>query len=800
MTIRFDDKAKCLTLSVRDVVDVAHPVGGPGSIWMRLGSLTAGQVAHRMRQTAQSGEAGYRSERPVAGGFKVRGYDVRLRGRIDGVRREGERVVVEEIKSVFAASGQLASLGPERVRPFARQLQIYALLVAMETGADVTGELALVSLVDHRTVVVPVACDLGETREFLGRVLDQLVAKRLEEIERLEARRAVREIPFPYDRLRPQQAELVERLRKSLAAGRRALVSAPAGVGKTAAVFVAVLEWAYARDKRAFFLTSKTTQQLMAAETLKAMAERGLPLKAVVLAAHEKMCLADPSQCSEDACPYARDFFRRAVESDAVGRLLGDGVVEPRPAREYGEELRLCPFVLSMQAAGEADVVVCDYNYAFHPTVQLEKFFGEGKAEEAVVVVDEAHNLYGRAMEYFSPELASGEVREVAAILGALDGGAPRNAQKALLELSEWLTSVAESRGYDGVFMETSFDGPELGARKEKLDWAMFQYFGWRGRTQEGSLAEAPAYSLYYTISEFVTVAASSGVESSHIIKPDPAGPVFKVFCKDPSARLARTLNRVAGAVAMSATLEPLEFFRQVLGFDEEQCDRVRVGSPFPPENRMVVLAPWVDTRFRRRAHSYPDVAELVRRLSVAHRGNIMVFVPSYRYGEELAEHLDDSLELIFERPGSGDRARGDILDRLARKDGPPVAVVAVAGGSLAEGVDYPGRMCECVVVVGPALPRVSHERDLIRDYYDEMGLDGFAYAYTYPGMIRVVQSAGRLIRDSRDRGVLVLADRRFAESRYRRLMPPDWIASLVEPGQEDFPRLVRRFWEEPSG
>jgi len=796
MAIKFDDKARRVSLSVRDLVNLAHPVGTRGSLWMRLGALTAGQWAHREHQARQAElEIGYRSETAVSGEIVVRGYTVNLKGRVDGLRRQGETLVVEEIKSFFAPSSRLASVSAEELEPFMRQLQVYAYLLGGGEAA-VRGELALVSLLDHKSTVLAVECDMSSTRRFMETVLDDLVRRRLDYLERMRLRRAVGAIPFAHETLRPQQVELIDALRRSLSEGRTAMVSAPAGVGKTAAALAAALEVAYASDKRLFFLTSKTPQQRMAADTLSAMHRRGLPLRAVVLAAREKMCLSEERVCDERLCPFAGGFFRRAAESGAVQKILEPGVARPQDVRRLGLETVLCPFELSLQAAEEADCVVCDFNYVFHPTVALERFFGEKRGSESIVIIDEAHNLYGRAMDYFSPELASGAVRSAAGQLESHGSTAAKSLAEELLSFERSLTDLAERRGFDGSFMETSFETAQLAERKEKLDWAVFGYLGERARTGAGSPVEDSAYELYHVITDFVSVASTSGEESSHVIKPAPDGPVFKVLCKDPSARLAQRMSELAGIVAMSATIEPMEFFRDVLGFSREATDFVRVGSPFKPENRLVVLASWVDTRYRRRSASYPVVAEIIHDMVRCHSGHYMVFAPSFAYAETLSEFIDGRLEIILEKPAAKDRDRAAIFERLASPGDGSLVVLAVAGGALAEGVDYPGRMCEGVVVAGPALPKVEPERELIRAYYDERGVDGFSYAYIFPGMNRVVQSAGRLIRSADDRGVLVLADRRFAEHSYRRLMPPDWETSIVSPHPDDFTQIVKEFWQ----
>ena len=291
------------------------------------------------------------------------------------------------------------------------------------------------------------------------------------------------------------------------------------------------------------------------------------------------------------------------------------------------------------------------------------------------------------------------------------------------------------------------------------------------------------------------------------------SGQSLNILCKDPSRQLAPRLDGFHSVIAMSATLAPMEFYREMLGFDSERTDEAEFSSPFPRENRKIVVVTSVLTTFRQRAAHYGKIAEVIATTAAARRGNYMALFPSYEFLRAVAERLPDGdWELKVQEPNMTELQRnasvGVVQADRAAKTGSNTSrlVLAVQGGLFAEGVDYPGELLSGVIVVSPALPQVSFERELMRRYYDQRRGKGFEFAYLYPGMNSVIQSVGRLIRTETDRGVAVLVCRRFTQTQYSTLFPPDWSETgngvVVCANRDDLAAALRAFWacEDESG
>ena len=288
---------------------------------------------------------------------------------------------------------------------------------------------------------------------------------------------------------------------------------------------------------------------------------------------------------------------------------------------------------------------------------------------------------------------------------------------------------------------------------------------------------------LYFALLRFLNVLAVSDDAFSHLVERVEGDSRIKILCKDPSRFLGRIVNRTHSTIGLSATLSPPEFYRDLLGFDPGRTAAVSVPNPFPAENRRVVIDTSVATTYRERPVYYPLIGERLAEFADSVPGNCLALFPSYAFLSSVAAHLEPSTKrVLVQRRASGDREREEILETLRTALLGDVLLMAVAGGVFAEGVDYPGEMLRAVAVVGPCLPALTVEQQLLKGYYQERFERGFEYAFVVPGMTRVVQAAGRLIRSDRDRGVIALFDRRFLQGIYRKHLPEEW---LPEAGAE---------------
>jgi len=797
VTISIDLDRHHLTASVGDLLGEvstrAIGLGGSGLSRLWIGS----ELHRRLQSDFEAAESGYRSEVPVELEVEVDDWTVQLVGRVDGVVFDGERPVrVDEIKTLHFAVDLHHLYIEERLDRFRRQAALYAFMLTMDDPPPAV-RLILVDIVTTEEQEEDVPWSPDEVRAWLRQQLHRLVAREQRRLHRLaELRTAADLIPFPHDEMRLGQEPIGEEVMDALEDNRHLLIRAPTGCGKTAAVLHPALRAALSQGHRLFFLTAKTLQQKIAVDTARAMQD-GL-FRSLQLRAKGKMCANTEMICHEEFCPYAKEYGVKLVRTQLIETLLEDrDHQDPDELFDAARNHEVCPFEVSLDLLPHIDLVVCDYNYVFDPVIGLGAVLNEGALRNAVLVIDEAHNLVDRSREYYSPTITSAQIDRAIEYLATRSNAVFENLASLVRELSEYVASAVdaafdEQRGEEAL---ASFDPDTISDLRIAFDGAMLSYFLYK-REQELWIADDPILDLFFTLTHFHRVLSLGGSEFVHLARRDADGTVgLRIFCLDAARFVGEIIEESAGVIAMSATLEPFDFYRDLLGFDPHRSSSLYVPSPFPAENRLVLAIDDVDTTWRRRRSHYDRIASWISRLSHA-RGNVLALFPSYVFLNAIHDRLHmPHHRILVQHSGSSDAEQRQILDSLQSDESH--LLLAVLGGIFAEGVDYPGRMLSQVVVVSPGLPQFNMERELLKAYYQETYEHGFGYAYLIPGMTRVVQAAGRLIRSDTDRGVITFVGKRFLDSRYARLLPEEWVdedpSSLLHPDPEE---AVRDFFD----
>ena len=784
MTLRFDAEQSRLELAVADLLEpqLLRSIGfanrgGFERLWL-------GQAIHgRYQERALADDPTYRREVALRHVFPHRGWEVSLHGRADGVRKEADgALVIEEIKSV-RREGQL-SAATRAI--YERQARLYAWMLGQVEGRPVAAELVLIAIGSDAVERERLDADFAGLEIDIRRRLNALFAEhRRERRAASDRQRAGEKLAFPHAELRPGQEQIVQAVEQALAEREHLLLEAPTGLGKTAAAIYPALRYALAHDKRLFVLTAKNLQQEMTLKVLKQI-DAGPTLHALRLRAKARMCANGEVICHEDYCPFARDYHAKLASSALVPRLLDEqSILEPDLVFSAAAASELCPFEVSLDLARRSQVVVADYNYAFDPYVALSDFAADADLSDVVLVIDEIHNLVDRGRSYLSPELSALAARRAAE--SAAHGGAPvhREIERLGLALAATIEETAEfalapadparATGADGA-AECQLPEDRLWRLRPDFDAAFVDYLEYRKETKSFQ-AEDDFVALYFQLLRFLNGLALEGLPAARLAERRGGDCLLRIFCKDPSAFLGRVLSRVHSAIGLSATLSPPEFFRDLLGFESSRTSMISVPSPFPAENRRVVIDRTVTTLWRERAANRQPIADRLAALADAVPGNCLALFPSFQFLAEVAAHLKPRAKrVLVQQRADTEREREAILETLRASLLGDVLLLAVAGGVFAEGVDYPGDMLRAVAVVGPCLPVPTIETRLLQVYYDERFERGFEYAFVVPGMTRVVQAAGRLIRSSEDRGVIALLDRRFLDSPYRDRLPADWL------------------------
>jgi DNA excision repair protein ERCC-2 len=865
--IRFDERNRRLTLSVRDLADENdYRFSGPTPLSLRQ-RAALGRLEHEVHQgSREETVSSYRRERSITYETRLDGWTAVVTGRIDGIYTDAKgRTVIEEVKTVVGSPSDIEAVDGETFPAYTRQLQLYRyLLEAGSAGLEFEGDapdialhLCLIALPSRHQRTLELSYQSQDCQGLVERRLRELIAAWALEQEATARRKAAAEtVKFPHAELRPSQEAMIEAIAAGLTNRQPVLVSAPPGIGKTAGALVPALRHALSIGGRVFVATSKTTQQAMFAKTLRLLREAGAPVRAVVLQAKEKSCLNDTVHCHPEACEFARDYADKLSGSGAVERLLEAPVADPAAVRAEAEAHRFCPFEASLDLTGHVDVIVGDYNYVFDPGASLKRVFQDGDPSDVILLIDEAHNLYERGMAYYSPALSCELLRELErALLGRTDpisrrargvarrllehlaaidrggaGHAPAEVEEIVPPGNMFLFADPEAEAQDrrkrssrsrlvplpaasppppaAVDAETLAPEREVvvdqdffTAVRDELNELSVAWFAEGTRDRGRPAFEEPINQLNRAVNRFVNVLELEGDEFSTLWRRRDGGSL-RILCKDPSRQLGRRIRACGGAVAVSATLEPLDFYRDVLGFGPEAAMHA-FPSPFDRSRRKVLVLDLPSTRLRDRPRDLPIVEDAVRAVLAARTGNYLVCCPSFEFLDQLHQRLGSlpGLELRRQARFMDDAARRAELLMLAEAaagNREPIALLVVQGGIFTEGVDYPGDLCVGAVIVGPGLPRVSFERELIQAHFEQRYGKGFDYAFPYPGMNKVIQAAGRVIRTPTDRGVVALVGRRFATRRYAQLLPRDWYERRPrELVSRDPYTDLRAFWEQ---
>ena len=796
--MRFDDAAKVFEVSARELAEDEgfRRVGfDRGDGWRRLG--LGSEIHARVLAARREALPGYRAEVHLQARVPVESWTAVLTGRLDGCleRSEGQWLI-EEMKSTdLSVEGGVRPSGYafERDR---RQLLSYCYLWRRLGHAHVSGALVYVDIRSGDEVSITVPYD-GETtdRELEARLQRFLRIWYAQEARRARKRKAAARLPFPHTAPRPIQDKLMEAIDHALREGESLLAEAPTGSGKTAAALYSAMKEGLVSDRQVVFLTAKTLQQTMAVNTLMAM--NGRAFTTLQVRSKEKMCANDQVLCHEEFCRFAKGYPEKMAHSDILSRLR-DSYPHHDPDTVFEEARReeVCPFEVQLELAERADAIVADYNYVFEPGVALRHLQAEN-LHDAILLVDEAHNLPDRARQIYSPQLLEEDWKALENRLVLQPGEIFAGLAASVVDLLALLSATAEELPEGDAIAEVQPPADALFALRAQWEPRLLAYLAWK-RESRLALPDDPVLDAHFALQRFCAVLAMLGPDFTCVVEHRSAGIRLALICLDPARVLAPTFAAAHASVFLSATLSPAESLKRVLGLDSNRTSSLSLPPPFPPENRKVMILPQVRTTFAAREKNYGRIAQLIAEMSEAHAGNDLALFPSYKFLSEVAALMPKTrAHLLVQRPELPDFERRRILDTLAAPPPEGILLFAVSGGMYAEGVDYPGEVLSGVFVVSPALPQVSFERELLRRYFDEREEAGFDYAYLQPGMTRVVQAAGRLIRNETDRGVIVLICRRFVEEAYARYLPRDWydesVSELVShrPAEE-----IREFFE----
>ena len=793
-------------ISVRTLVEFILRSGDIDNRYADPMAKDAMQLGSRLHRKIQSRMGdNYHAEVPLAVCVPCGDFQICVEGRADGVI-DVDPVTIDEIKGVMRPLEHIREPVPVHLA----QAKCYAYMyLAHEDAQDncpVKVRMTYASLESEEVRYFYYDYTFGELRAWFDELTGEY--RRWAEFERNWKRirgDSIHAVDFPYAWRRGQK-ELAGQVYRSIRQGKMLFIQAPTGTGKTlSTVFPAVKAMGEGLGDKIFYLTARTIARTVALDAFELLCGEGLRIKRIIITAKEKICKCEHPDCNPDGCPYAKGHYDRI--NDAIYELITRQDCFTRSTiEEAADRYMVCPFELSLDLSGWMDAVICDYNYAFHPRSRLKRYFGEGIKGDYLFLVDEAHNLADRGREMFSAALVKEDFLEL---------------KKEIKQLSQPLERALGRVNRAMLSLKRECDGWAELEDAGNLCLALMNLYGimedilqedrerTAGRKSGEAVLKDPALrekvlDLYFKVGSFLN---TSDLLDDHYIIYDQLLEdkrfMVKLYNVNPASNLQQVMDKARSCVLFSATLLPVDYYLEALSTRKDNY-AVYAKTVFEPEKLKVMIGTDTSSRYTLRDEKlYMQLAAYIRETVQAREGNYMVFFPSYRMLEEIRQVLEegkmlpDGARLIAQHSGMREEEREEFLGEFDAGDGTLVGL-CVMGSIFGEGIDLKEDRLIGVIVIGPGLPMVCIQQEILKRYYERLGKDGFYYAYQCPGMNRVLQAAGRVIRTEDDRGIVLLLDERFMRLQYRRMFPREW-KDIEAVSLRNVQEIQKLFWEKSS-
>ena len=787
-----DENLPVIRISVRNLVEF---ILREGDIDNRTGggqdpeNMQMGSRIHRKIQRQMGSD--YQAEVPLKTEIVCDGFTLKIEGRADGLIHTKEQVMVDEIKGVLRELDRVQ----EPAGIHLAQAKCYASMVAEQEGADEIGvQMTYCQMETEEVKRFQYSYQSNELKVWFDEVIRQYEKWAKFQIEWRKARNASIkgiEFPFPY---RKGQRELAVSVYRTILRKKKLFIQAPTGVGKTiSTVFPAVKAVGEELGEKIFYLTAKTITRTVAEQAFKTLREQNLKFKVITLTAKEKICFCEETSCNPDDCPYAKGHFDRV--NDAVYELLMQEDVMSREVLEaQARKHKVCPFEMALDVSTWVDGVICDYNYVFDPDARLRRFFAEGGAGGYLFLIDEAHNLVERGRQMYSAELCK---EDFLAVKKLVKGEAPRFAKRLEACNKILLAMKKECENYK-VLDNISHFGIQLMNVLSETDRYLEECVDKEVRET--------VLDFYFQVRSFLNI--YDGLDENYVIYTEYQENgrfVLKLFCVNPAANLQKCLDKGNSAVFFSATLLPIQYYKRLLSTEKDNY-AVYIDSSFDTKKRLLMNGVDVSTRYAMRSREmYQRYATYIFRVVKAKMGNYLIFFPSYRFMEDVYQEFtqllasdEEEMELVIQQKHMDEEERENFLRAFEMGREKSLIGFGVLGGIFSEGIDLTNEKLIGTLIIGTGLPQVCNEREILKSYFDQKGLYGFDYAYRYPGMNKVLQAAGRVIRTEDDRGVILLLDERFQREKGKEIFPKEW-ADCERCRLDIVEEKIRLFWEKQT-
>lgn len=781
-----------IKLSVHQMVEFALKSGSLDSSYVSSSRAVQGTRAHQKLQKQRKQELGDNYINELSLSFSVEKEDIAflIEGRADGIILTEGGVIVEEIKSTYCP---LEHIDMDFNILHWAQAKVYAYIYAVQSSLDfIIIQLTYYNLDSEEYKVMTKSFETSELQGFFNGLVSKIWSWYKFIQANVESRdQSISKLQFPFEGYRKNQREFAVAVYKTILEGSSIFAQAPTGTGKTiSTLFPAVKALGEGHISKIFYLTAKTITRQVAEDTIKLLMEKGLKAKSVVITAKDKICFEKESSCKAEECIYAKGYFDR-IDEAVKDILTREDILNRTVIEEYAKKHEVCPFEFSLDLSLWVDIIICDYNYAFDPRAHLKRYFGDGNENSSnnrqyALLVDEAHNLVDRSRAMYSIALSKSVILEQKRYFKDIN----KRLYKTLTETNRYLVEYKKTMEEK---VEVAKEIPkDLCKSLRKLAMNYEELL----QQNSGALNEQ-ALQLYFDTLFFLKI---SELFDEHFvcITENKRDLTIKLFCIDASQLLKEKILKAKAAVFFSATLLPMQYYVTLLGGNDSSYT-MRMASSFPRKNLGLCLAKGISTRYKDRENSVKQVAECIN-ASVKHkRGNYLIYCSSYLYMQDILQVFEENYndyDVIVQSQDMSELHKEEFLQSFHADKTKTLLGFAVMGGMFSEGIDLTGDRLSGAIIVGVGLPQLCLERDVIKDYFDKQKGLGFDYAYKFPGMNKVQQAAGRVIRTEQDRGIVVLIDDRFDQVGYKKLFPKEWEGYFVAGNVRLLDEIISTFWE----
>ena len=774
---------KIIKISIRNLVEF---IMRHGSIDNRYTSSIKAIEGIRGHQRVQKSYGdNYTAEVPLKYTLTYEDLEIMVEGRADGILIEDEKTIIDEIKTTTKD----LLLIDENTNPLHwAQAKCYGYIYSMQNELDnIDIQITYYNIDTKSTRILRQSYTLKELEEFFFWLIDEYKSWAQLESDWVNKRNeSIKKLKFPFENYRPGQRELAVRVYKSITDSKKCFAQAPTGTGKTiSTLFPAIKAMGEDKTSKIFYLTAKTITREVAQNTISLMRKKDLKLKAVTITAKEKICKMDEVNCNPEYCPYANGYFDR-INNSLKDILAKYNDYSKDNIEKISEEYMLCPFELSLDLTNLSDVIICDYNYVFDPRVYLKRFF-DTKTTDYTFLIDEAHNLVDRAREMYSATLNEEKFVKVKKLISKKDKRITRvikEIQSYFEDKLEDLTTLDEN---DLVESEAPLELCEILSSFIKF---VDEYLA---RTNEEN---EELMDLYFDVYSFLSISDFYDKNYTTIYTKTFNGMTIKIYCVNPQKVIEEKMKKAKSNIIFSATLIPMDYFMKMYSYDEEDFI-INLKSPFDVKNRLLMIGDNVATTYSKRFETSEDIASYIANCVQAKKGNYMVFFPSYKYMDLVFDKMKENYPNIntsIQESNMSEEEKEEFLSMFDEDNKETHVGFCVLGGHFSEGIDLTNDKLIGVIIVGVGMPQIGIERDIIKDHMKDSN-KGFDYAYVYPGMIKVLQAAGRCIRTDDDKGVILLLDNRYSQRRYQSLFPYEWYPNFRVRKSDDVKTLCEKFW-----